>query len=100
AQPQSHSRPTNPWLLPLRWMSFPFREKAETASEGVDLPWATSANICGIRKVLKISSITGVVLPGWPGFVVYFSAIVARIEYLPLGFCVSCAAGWGGGFEA
>ena len=70
------------------------RAKAETASAGVDFPCATSANICGMRYVLKISSITGVVLPGWPGFVVYFSAIVVRIVYLPFGLCESCALSW------
>src|SRR2546430_15046983 len=73
-------------------MRFACRSKFLTASSGDDFPCATVANICGIMKVLKISSMTAFVLPGWPGFVVYFSAIVVRIVYLPFGLCVSCAA--------
>src|SRR4029453_2289165 len=68
-----------------------FFAKAETASSGVAFPWATCANICGMRNVLYSSSMTGVELPGCPGFVVYFSAIVVRMVYLPFGLCGSCA---------
>src|SRR5207253_9426302 len=51
---------------------------ALAASFADTCPCATWAAICGIRKLSKISPTAAFENPGWPAFVVYFSAIAAR----------------------
>src|SRR5205823_4791973 len=72
-------------LLHLAKIGFISLSAAFAASAGVILPCATCANICGIRKVLKISSMAAFEYPGKPMLAVYLRAIVSRIRYLPLG---------------
>src|SRR5207247_8943243 len=66
--------------------------KVFAAPCGVILSWATSANIWGMRNLLKTSSTAAFEKPGCPTFVVYFWAIVVKIVYLASGLCLFFSA--------
>src|SRR5207302_8475485 len=63
-----------------------------TESAALIFPCDTCANICGMRYFENTSSIAAFVVPGYPMLCVYFSAIVVRIVYFPLGLFLSAAA--------